>query len=286
MRQTPIFKAKGLYTYFNEISEVPEGALIKAENVNIDADGVITPRRGQMELASYGDPEKPLAMFNYQDQILTHFTDGKIAYYDESTFNFVTYTQSFQAMDEYIRLKTEKAQNSLFIASKTGVYKLDNLANEFRLSGIPTALELTATLNVATDFLPNNKTVAYRLLYGFKDSNNNISYGTPSQRVEVSNTSGGTRSVTIVSTIPADITSEYFYQLYRTDIFDVGVVPNDEMQLVYEKEVTSTDITNKYLTITDITPDLLKGEFLYTSSSQEGLIYANSRPPIARDLAF
>ena len=39
-------KASGLQTYYQTLMEISPGALLKANNVVIDRDGVIEPRRG------------------------------------------------------------------------------------------------------------------------------------------------------------------------------------------------------------------------------------------------
>ena len=82
----------------------------------------------------------------------------------------------------------------------------------------------------------------------------------------------------------------YFYQLYRTrQTADVGGVPQDpgdEEFLVVQKTLTSTDISNKFITYTDATPDVLLGTALYTNPSQETIAGANFQPPLAKDITF
>ena len=51
MAQTLNLKISGLYTNPNQFSEIPEGALQRADNIQIDKGSVAEPRRGQ---AKYG----------------------------------------------------------------------------------------------------------------------------------------------------------------------------------------------------------------------------------------
>lgn len=96
-------------------------------------------------------------------------------------------------------------------------------------------------------------------------------------------------------TIPDEITdTAYFYQVYRTanitattglNLADID--PGDEMNLVFEANVTDAQILAKEVTLTDITTEAFRdsGAFLYTNpNSGEGILQANNRPPIAKDI--
>ena len=52
MSQKTVLKAKGLYTDPNQLSSLPDGAMVKAENVTIDRIDVVRSRRG---FAQYGN---------------------------------------------------------------------------------------------------------------------------------------------------------------------------------------------------------------------------------------
>ena len=110
--------------------------------------------------------------------------------------------------------------------------------------------------------------------------------GAPSGRSIAINSTGGTRNISVTIYIPDTVDTDYFYQIYRSNAVDHQAEPNDELQLVYEGNPTSGEITAKSLTITDITPDTLKGAFLYTSSSQEGILQSNEQPPLAKDICL
>jgi hypothetical protein len=97
-------------------------------------------------------------------------------------------------------------------------------------------------------------------------------------------------------TLPETITTNYFYQVYRTGISTVtegltlnDIDPGDEMNMVFETPITSVDITAGVITVTDNTPDNFRasGQFLYTNPiSGEGILQANNAPPIAQDIAL
>lgn len=144
------------------------------------------------------------------------------------------------------------------------------------------ATTATAT-GVALSFSDGSQ-VAYRCLFGIRDANNNLIYGAPSQFASIINNQGASRNVIVKTTIPSGITTSHFVQIYRSpQTASASVNPQDEEQLVYEATVTSTDITNGYISVTDSTPDSLRGAYLYTSASQEGIAQQNDQPPYCKD---
>jgi hypothetical protein len=101
-----------------------------------------------------------------------------------------------------------------------------------------------------------------------------------------------TTSTNLSITIPQGINSNYFYQIYRSSIFSASnnisindVIPNDELQLVYEAYPTAGEISTGVFSIGDVTPDAFKGANLYTNNSTgEGILQANEAPPFALDI--
>jgi hypothetical protein len=136
----------------------------------------------------------------------------------------------------------------------------------------------------ATGWLADGSSVAYRVVWGYKDENSNLILGTPSQREEYTNGSGSSANVSITTTIPDGVTTSWFVQLYRSSAVASGT-PSEELGLVYETNPESSDITAKTITIVDIVPDSLRGATIYTAGSQEGLANGNEQPPLAKDIA-
>lgn len=100
-------------------------------------------------------------------------------------------------------------------------------------------------------------------------------------------------TVTLNITIPEDITSDYFFQIYRSSIFaatntqvlSTDVFPDDELQLVYEAFPTTAELTAGFIIVEDVTPDSFRGANLYTNASTgEGILQANDVPPFAKDI--
>jgi len=93
-------------------------------------------------------------------------------------------------------------------------------------------------------------------------------------------------------TIPSNVTSDYFFQIYRSDIAQAtgttvleDLTPNDEMKLVYEAFPTAAELSAREISVNDITPDIFRGANLYTNEATgEGIAQANDVPPFAKDI--
>lgn len=291
MSQSQLLKIKGLYPSYNELSEVPEGALLEADNIDILKDSIAEPRRGFDRLAtgySNADHRTAKTWFYQSKQFAHHGTLGSestISYLDAGTWNSVG---SFSAPTGF-KMRTLEANQNLYFTSSTGIQKLAAYNGTATLAGAYKGLDLNASVSVsASTWLADDFRVAYRAVWGYKDANNNLILGAPSQRESFKNTSGGTIAVDLRITIPSGVTTSWFVQLYRSAQVDntaTDTEPGDELGLVYETNPDGTDITNGYIDITDIVPDSLRGATIYTAASQQGLSQGNERPPLANDMA-
>lgn len=290
--QSSQLKIKGLFTSFNELSEVPNGALLVADNIDILKDSIAEPRRGfDRVTGGYSTTSDRTAQswFFQSKQFAHHGTLGSentVSYLDSGTWNSVgTYSAISGA-----RIRALEANQNLYFTTSTGVQKLDAYDGTAILSGAYKALDITASISSSgSTWLAEEYRTAYRAVWGYRDANDNLILGAPSQREAITvPAAGGAKAIDIRATIPSGITTAWFIQLYRAAAVDNsgGVVePNDEMGLVYETNPTSGDISNGYIDITDIVPDELRGATIYTAASQEGLAFQNERPPMARDIA-
>lgn len=293
MPQSLTLQIAGLHTSLNELSSVPPGALLKADNIDIIKDNVAQPRRGFERLsAGYSTTtDRTDAMFFYQDKQFAHhgtlYAATTLSYLSAGTWNS---SGTFSGPDTNIRMKFLEANQNLYFTSSTGIQKIDAYDATPALSGADKGLDIDATIDGTTGgFLLAEYRVAYRLLWGEKDANDNLILGAPTGRTDVKNTHAtNADDVTVVSTVPSGVTTSWFYQLYRSSQVDNSasdVQPSDELQLVFEGNPTTTDIdTNGYITINDIVPDELRGATIYTAASQEGLAYQNERPPMGQDI--
>lgn len=209
----------------------------------------------------------------------------------DSSITWADGSDTFSGTGFGVRVRAADLARSTYVTSSVGVRKIDAVyssqgATVARLAGVPRAVAPTLTLSAAGTpvLLANNFQRAYRIVWGRQDANGYIQIGAPCERVFVQNTSGATRDVSFAITIPPDVTSSDFYQIYATAIVSTATEPGDECALVRQAAPTSAEIADGSITYVDIAPDAVRGPLLYTNRSQEGIGSANERPPLARDL--
>lgn len=278
---------KGLYTSPNLLSGVPQGALSVADNIVINSKNVADSRRGQTQ---YGDPldvgsGQVNKIFNYASSLITSY-DDKLAY-DSGGGSWVDYPGTYVDPAAGYKMRSLEALRNFYFTTSEGVFKLDALTADPRRAGVGRALGGTGATSGTGGFLLENSAVAYRMVWGYRDANNNLIIGSPSQRLVVANPSGSGNSTDVELTfaIPDFVTEEYFYQIYRS----LGTAtatdePTDELQLVIEGNPSAGEITAKEFVVLDQTPYSLMRTTLYTSPSLEGIANANAEPPFALDM--
>ena len=197
MSSTVILKAAGLNTSPNELS-VPEGSLSEAKNVLIRRDGIIEQRRG---FKLYGtatgstlDRVKQLDV--YRGRILRHVSN-QLQYDSDGAGLFAGFTGSFTEADASLRMKFIESNGNLYFTSSNGIQKVSSKSAEglaattIVKAGATKAIDIVGstiyTANSATGFLPQDSSVSYRVLWGYKDANANLVLGSPSQRELVYN---------------------------------------------------------------------------------------------------
>lgn len=283
-----MLKIKGLWTNNNSFSEVPDGALAIASNIVIDKDSVAESRRGFNTLFSAASPFKRISEF--QSQLIT-LAGTTLSTWDGTSLN--AFSGSYSNPSSTVTMKFAQQNKNLYFTTSQGVYKLDVLSNEPVPAGIAAGLDVEAAITGSSGFLALQSSCAYRIVWGFNDANNNLILGAPSQRAQADNPSDSAAcNVNVAFTVPAGITVNNFYQIYRSDqILFTGTypssspsTPDDNMQLVFEGNPTSAQITAKAITVLDDTPDSLKGAALYTNATQEGILQQNTIPPFCNDI--
>jgi hypothetical protein len=98
---------------------------------------------------------------------------------------------------------------------------------------------------------------------------------------------GVRKTGTVYASIPSEITStDYFYQVYRSDSTDATVIPDARYKLVEQISLTSTDIARGFIVYVDELPfEIIQSNAeLYTNPTQEGEAQANNRPPLFTDM--
>jgi hypothetical protein len=199
-QQNVTLRAKGLYSYPNSLSAIPDGALLEASNVVIDRDEVVEPRRGFTFYGnSFGAPStRAKQMMIYRNRILRHYTsnvqvdsngNGLFTLMDDQTGGVASVLEP----QTNIRIKYVEANGNLYFTSTQGIRKIscldpDTIASkQITLAGGVKALDGQATLNPTPGWFTGDSIVAYRIVWGIKDENTNVILGSPSERIIIEN---------------------------------------------------------------------------------------------------
>ena len=199
----------------------------------------------------------------------------------------VNYDYVFKELEDGLRVKYIELNGNLYVTTLNGIKKITT-NSEYSVSnaGGIKALDVFLDFDLSTSigFLPNEREVAYRVVWGTKDINDNLILGVPSYRQVIQNFTGAGRNVFVSFTVPEGITTDYFYQVYRTNTAVIDG-SGDEMKLVYEAQYT----TGTTISILDEQPEDIRnnGVPLYSNEfSGEGAFQTNNPPPIAKDISI
>lgn len=295
-------RAQGLWTNPNVQTDAPDGALHKAENVELDRSGLARPRVGQERLATAypNASERFRAGIEYQGYLfefasVTPGGAGTLYRRDPGT-GALTSVLSMSPPTGVQRPRFIIAEGDLYITSADGVKVLDGpLATPYN-PGLPKALapvSVTDYNNALGPYKTLNSTAAYRVVVAATDAEGRVYEGEPSGRVLFYNISftGGAR---VTAWLPEGLREGMRLRLYRTLVIP-GVAgppapagaPGDTMYLASEHVLTGTDLLDTSYQFFDIQPDALLGQPLYTNPTQGGILASNRQPPYASDmLAF
>lgn len=192
MASTVVLKAAGLYTSPNQLS-LPDGALSEASNVLIRRDGIIEQRRGfKLYGNSFGTPsDRFKQLTTYRGRIIRHINET-LQYDSDGAGLFQSFTGTFADALSGTRIKFIESSGNLYFTSANGIQKIsaktagDLNTTEITKAGAAKAINIEGEViyeaNSATGFLPQDSAVAYRVIWGYKDANDNFISGSPSQR--------------------------------------------------------------------------------------------------------
>lgn len=277
-------------TNSNQLSEAPDGALSIAKNIVIDKDSVAESRRGfvRESNAPASSAIRNDKATSYQDHLIVHRSSDDTLAYKVNGVGYTDYSSTYEHPDDnYARMRFMQASGNLYFTTSSGIKVLDVYTGPVYSAGMPKGLDGVGSITGSSGMMNYNTQVAYRVVWGSRDANNNLYLGPPSQRIVVvnPNATAATRDVSLTITIPSGITTSDFIQVYRSkESADENTEPADELQLVYEANPTSGEISAKSLTFTDSRPTTLMGASLYTNASQEGISESNDEPPFAHDI--
>ncbi len=267
-------KNSGLFTNINSLGDVPQGAMLVADNIVIDKNDIVEIRRGfKLFGDSFGDSSDQTLnqLINYKNRILRHFQissgEGYLQYQNDpggetfsdylkrkflfassltttgSTASFITdvphgiiegdsvvienasvtgYNGTFTVSsvpsitefnyivgsslasatgayllestyndvlqtDDDIKIKSVEANQNLYFTTSEGIKKIDTYNATVIDSGVSKALDISAELYDSPGFFIEEGQVGYRVVWGYKDVNDNLLLGAASSRAFIAN---------------------------------------------------------------------------------------------------
>ncbi|MBA3754992.1 MAG: hypothetical protein H0X02_01615 [Nitrosomonas sp.] len=260
------------------------GSLSKANNAINIRENVLEDRRGYKVDSTLANNIKTL--IPYSNKILAHH--GTTISYGLSG-SYADYAGTYSEPTSNT-IKAADAAGNLYFTTSLGVKVFENATGTLaRSAGAPRSLDISYVLNAASaGFLANNFQCAYRATIRRTDTNANVFEGYPSQRMWAVNASGSAKNLDLTLYIPSECAVGDVIRFYRT-VQVSGTATDtsgDEMGLIYQYTLVAADITAGFISFTDSITDALRGETIYTAPSEQGIIQANDRPPLCKDIAL
>lgn len=195
MSQVLNLESKGLFTHPNDLT-IPPGSMLVADDVVIDREGMVQPRRGLGPLGvEFSDSTiRVLKFASYNNNVFAMTEkDG-----DKGFLFRLNGTTSWDAVGnpatQYLppdsgqtRTRFQEAGESVFWTTSTGVFKLDSQTGSPVRAGGLKAVGGTYDLDGQLGFLSADTACAYRMTVCSRDANNVLIEGAPSPSMLVTN---------------------------------------------------------------------------------------------------
>ena len=244
---------RGLYQQRNSFT-VPDGALETATNITIKNDNILSSRRGfhQYFNVTSGTLNN---LFKYQDVLIAMY-NAKLAYYTDTgtapnetgSETAITGETILNSGDRISRAL--QANSNLYMTTDNGVLKMTAYTSDTFKVGAPQGLDLGLRFKngSSSNFLAADKIVGYRVVFGYKDDNDNLILGAPSQINEIANnqittatgaiSGGGPYTITVTSTAHGLVTGQY---LIFSDAESTGPIEEPNANGTYQITVTGAN---------------------------------------------
>jgi hypothetical protein len=236
-QQAVVRTAKGVFTQYNPIHEIQEGAVESAENCAMYRDGTFGPRRG---FDRYGDQFQPQVLMEFDDRLLG--LDGTTIKYDSDGLGtWVAWSGSWAPPEAGVRMRHLQARTALYLLDSTGVYYTEDITDEAIRAGLATGLDVETVLDGGSSgwLTPDNQ-VGYRVVWGRLTTYGTLQLGAPSMRkVEVNSWNVGLNWTASGSTVTVTQTAHGYTNGDYIDATNLS--PNDAAPNTGEITVTGAN---------------------------------------------
>lgn len=271
---------RGLVTDPNELAISGDGAMRQFVNGVLTRPALAQKRRGVKWSATNSTPINKF--FNYDGSLLFHCGTGILKSIAAGTITSLPGNVNVNPPSG--RLRSCIAGKNLYLAG-TVPWRVSGAAGTPVAAGglyapgfDPMATVWTTTTGT---LMPIGSAAAWRYLFGYIDAKGVEHLGEVSPRLVLINGTSYAASPTLRAIVPSAATTSHFVRFYRSEIqADSTIVPSDDLQLVFEQQLKTTDISNGYVELIDITPEALRGGFIYTApNGGDGIDQTHRAPP-------
>ena len=269
-----------------DANTVPQGGLLRAHNVCLREPGVITPRPG-FDVAHPLTDENFVRMIAFDGDILCRNATYTPRWSNDSQLKSSDSNGIY--CDDNDSIHSAQLRGNLYLTGKRGLEVVAAARDtSARFAGLPRpgVLYLSYLDDITGTAIPTGYCVRYAVVLKYTDDNGVILRSAPSNSLVVSNTTGSTASTGLAVYIGDWHKSGMTLEFYRSAAFTDGTIPDEELYLVGEYVLTSSDISAGYAEFIDNVPtsDVL-GATGYFCPSQDGWQRFNDAPPWAASLA-
>lgn len=277
----------GLWTSPSYV-EAPPGSLRVANEIAIRRKGRASPRPGFAVNATQPS-NGPSRFLEYGSDAVLVEIGGKSRWL--SSDGVIEDGNSNDLDWEPSAIQGVEIRKNLYLTTADGLRKLTaaQASNALR-TGAPTPAVFAST-DGAGDALNALSRVSYRAVTLRRDANEVVVRSAPSNRALLQNDTGSAVKVELVVALHEndDFQAGDALEIYRSiNTNSTTVLPFDDHYLIITYVLTSTDVSNGYVILSDDISDteMEGGVSLYTNSDLGGLASANTRPPQARCCAL
>lgn len=144
--QQQTYSARGLWTYPNNLSELPDGAFARADNAVIRRQGIVETRRGYAPLsATFGSSNTRLnTLSSFISTLVGHTSANTVVRYDGSAW--AAYSGTYTPPTGH-RMRFVQSAKSLYFTTTEGVKRVDEVTGNVYPAGVPQATGGTVALD-------------------------------------------------------------------------------------------------------------------------------------------
>lgn len=235
----------GLHTRTNSLTS-PVGATVEAKNVVFRQPGLVEPRPGFSGMTHLPAVNSQVR-WKYDGRLFA-FDNGLAVAYSTGSNAWTTSIGSLSApLETDLRSSPTafEAKRTLFFTG-AGVKRIEAYNGTLTDAGLrPDTDAFEATVvptgtGGVTGWMTSGKQVAYRVVWGYKDSFGRLILGPPGGRILPGAASAANDFPVLIIPIPAWATSSHFVRIYRTEQADT---PSEDYYLVYEAKISQAAFT-------------------------------------------